>query len=166
MYTSMPRAELVGTARFVDAKNRLCCEVTFGKVAEQPDEPLLQRSDAFSASLYRFSADSQPPNGASHHVRPMIRAPACCLSSCFGVAPCIRCWLCSRRGAWCNLVCCCGPGRSQSGGGDQSLGLSMVCYPAQRKAPPATAARAPHGIFCPDMPPADRVLQTGVMPAP
>ena len=62
----------MGTARFVDHKSRLCCEVVFGKVADQPDEPLLQRSDSFSATLYQFSESSQPPNGAAHNV-------SCCL---------------------------------------------------------------------------------------
>ena len=65
MYTSMPRAELVGTARFVDHKNHLCCEVTFGKVADQLDDPLLQRTDSFSATLFQFSPSSQAQNGAT-----------------------------------------------------------------------------------------------------
>lgn len=68
MYTGMPRAELVGSARFVDEKNRLCCEVVFGRVADQPNEPLLQRSDSFSATLYEFSTAQQPVNGAHHNV--------------------------------------------------------------------------------------------------
>ena len=53
----MPRAELVGTARFVDRANRLCCEVTFGKVPGA-ESPLLQRTDSCQADLYAFS---QPP---------------------------------------------------------------------------------------------------------
>ncbi|KAK9792709.1 hypothetical protein WJX73_008944 [Symbiochloris irregularis] len=59
MYTSMPRAELVGTARFVDHKSRLCCEVVFGKVADSPDDPLLQRTDSFHGTLYRFTSNAQ-----------------------------------------------------------------------------------------------------------
>lgn len=81
MYTSMPRAELVGTARFVDAKNRLCCEVTFGKVADQADEPLLQRSDSFSGVLFQFSPSSSHSLNGGHNVSPAaphpLAAPPC-----------------------------------------------------------------------------------------
>ena len=59
MYTTMPRADLVGTARFVDHKSSLCCEVVFGKVADSPDDPLLQRTDSFHGTLYKFSESGQ-----------------------------------------------------------------------------------------------------------
>lgn len=67
MYTSMPRADLVGTARFVDHKNKLACDVVFGKVADHPEDPILQRADSFSGTLYRFSTASQAQNGTTQH---------------------------------------------------------------------------------------------------
>ena len=78
MYTSMPRAELVGTARFVDHKNHLCCEVVFGKVEDQPEAPLLQRSDAFSATLFQFSGPSDAQNGSAHTVTPHAHSHSDC----------------------------------------------------------------------------------------
>ena len=59
MYTAMPRAELVGTARFVDQKNRLCCEVVFGKVPGA-ENPLLQRTDSCQAELFTFASAPEP----------------------------------------------------------------------------------------------------------
>lgn len=64
MYTTMPRADLVGTAKFVDHKSSLCCEVVFGKVADSPDDPLLQRTDSFHGTLYKFSESGQ--SGSQH----------------------------------------------------------------------------------------------------
>ena len=58
MYTAMPRAELVGTARFVDKGNRLCCEVVFGKVPGA-EHPLLQRTDSCQAEMFVFSEASE-----------------------------------------------------------------------------------------------------------
>ena len=68
LYTSRPRGDITGTARFVDMKHRLCCEINFGKVAGARD-PLLQRSDSLSGIIFRFR--STPPAGVSS-------APAVC----------------------------------------------------------------------------------------
>ncbi len=54
LYTSRPRGDIGGQARFVDAKNGLCCDVIFGKVADSTDH-LLQRPDALSGSIFRYS---------------------------------------------------------------------------------------------------------------
>ena len=56
LYTSRPRGDIVGTARFVDARHNLCCEINFGKVADATDK-LLQRPDAFSGSIFRYCTD-------------------------------------------------------------------------------------------------------------
>lgn len=59
LYTSRPRGDIGGVARFVDEKHKLCCEMEFGKVANAGDA-LLQRPDALSGSIFRFrSAASQ-----------------------------------------------------------------------------------------------------------
>ena len=44
-------------------RNRLCCEVDFGK-QPQAEDRLLQRSDAISGSLFSFI--SEPKNQSSH----------------------------------------------------------------------------------------------------
>lgn len=62
LYTARPRGDITGTARFVDMRNRLCCEVDFGKQSGAEDR-LLQRSDALSGSLYSFISE---PKNASH----------------------------------------------------------------------------------------------------
>ncbi|BDA40499.1 Oxysterol-binding protein-related protein 8 at N-terminal half [Coccomyxa sp. Obi] len=56
LYTSRPRGDIGGTARFVDAQHGLCCEVNFGKVQDATDK-LLQRPDAFSGSIFRYCTD-------------------------------------------------------------------------------------------------------------
>lgn len=63
LYTARPRGDITGTARFVDMRNRLCCEVDFGKVSGAQDR-LLQRSDAMSGSLFSFI--SEPPKTAAN----------------------------------------------------------------------------------------------------
>jgi hypothetical protein len=60
LYTSRPRGDIGGIARFVDQKNRLCCEVTFGKVANAYD-PVLLRPDALCGTIFRFSDPSALP---------------------------------------------------------------------------------------------------------
>ena len=47
----------------MDMRNRLCCEVDFGK-QPQAEDRLLQRSDAISGSLFSFI--SEPKNQSSH----------------------------------------------------------------------------------------------------
>lgn len=69
LYSSRPRGEVTGTARFVDMKHRLCCDITFGRVAGARD-PLLQRPDALSGIIFRFRSTpagvvgSHPVSGA------------------------------------------------------------------------------------------------------
>ena len=46
-------------------RNRLCCEVDFGK-QPQAEDRLLQRSDAISGSLFSFI--SEPRNQSSHRL--------------------------------------------------------------------------------------------------
>lgn len=67
----MPRGDMVGTATFVDKKNQLYGEVTFGKVPGKEDDPLLQRTDAIRAEIHQLAtfeparATSPEPNTAS-----------------------------------------------------------------------------------------------------
>ena len=58
-------------------RNRLCCEVDFGK-QPQAEDRLLQRSDAISGSLFSFI--SEPKNQSSHSlVSPVLCfRPALC----------------------------------------------------------------------------------------
>ncbi len=67
---------MVGTATFVDKKNQLYGEVTFGKVPGKEDDALLQRTDAIRADIHQMSsfeparATSPEPNSSSgSHVR-------------------------------------------------------------------------------------------------
>ena len=62
LYTARPRGDITGSARFVDMRNRLCCEVDFGKQSGAEDR-LLQRSDAISGSLFSFI--SEPKNASN-----------------------------------------------------------------------------------------------------
>ncbi len=62
LYTARPRGDITGTARFVDMRNRLCCEVEFGKQCGVEDR-LLHRSDAISGSLFSFI--SEPKNASN-----------------------------------------------------------------------------------------------------
>lgn len=86
MYTAMPRAELVGTARFVDQKNRLCCEVVFGKVPGA-EHPLLQRTDSCQAELFTFTSSAEPREPQVNHswhsmgLLPSMSGPWCCCSA-------------------------------------------------------------------------------------
>lgn len=60
LYTSMPRAEIGGTAEFDDELNGLHASITFGKV-EGSRNPVLTRSDAFSGG----STCRAPPSRAA-----------------------------------------------------------------------------------------------------
>ena len=60
MATAAPRADLVGTARFVDLTHRLCCDIQFGRV-EGATHPLLERSDSFAAELFSFTSPPECP---------------------------------------------------------------------------------------------------------
>ena len=62
LYTARPRGDITGSARFVDMRNRLCCEVEFGKQSGVEDR-LLHRSDAISGSLFSFI--SEPKNASN-----------------------------------------------------------------------------------------------------
>ncbi|KAL4423109.1 hypothetical protein ABPG77_004792 [Micractinium sp. CCAP 211/92] len=53
LYTSAPRAEVTGTAEFVDVRNGLSVEVCFGKLEEARSGTVLARSDALSGTLFR-----------------------------------------------------------------------------------------------------------------
>jgi len=55
LYTAMPRADMVGSAIFLDKKNKIQGEVLFGKVAGMEEEPLLQRADSVLCTVYQVS---------------------------------------------------------------------------------------------------------------
>ena len=70
-----PRGDITGAARFVDMRNRLCCEVEFGKLSGAEDR-LLQRSDAISGSLFSFiSEPKNAPNGGLVRISAITSPP-------------------------------------------------------------------------------------------
>ena len=68
VYTTMPRGECVGTAKFTDASNRLSCVMEFGKI-EGSANPLLQRPDSLQGTINIFDApltSTSPPEQQVH----------------------------------------------------------------------------------------------------
>eukprot|EP00884_Botryococcus_braunii_P015711 jgi/Botrbrau1/2823/Bobra.0125s0032.1 len=60
--TNMPRADVSGTARFIDRRNLMMCDLVFGRVPDDVLDPLLTRPDSLSGTIYRY----QPaPAGSS-----------------------------------------------------------------------------------------------------
>ena len=94
MATAAPRADLVGTARFVDPTHRLCCEVHFGRI-EGATHPLLERSDSFAAELFSYTSPTESPG---EKVRPgsllchlgALQLQASIAVSCMLLCPCLK----------------------------------------------------------------------------
>jgi hypothetical protein len=90
LYTTMPRAEIVGMAEFDDKVNGLHATITFGRVERSCSE-VLNRPDAFSGTLYEdvsptVAAAFQQPSSVSGGGMHMPVATEAALYSCDGIS--------------------------------------------------------------------------------